>query len=60
MKKKIIGGVIATLMFVSLLVGNVIVKSKKAAKAYHAPTTECALSGKCTVEGTSYTIEALN
>lgn len=52
MKKKIIGSVIATLMFISVLVANVVIKSTqevKATKDYPYPTA-CSGSGFCFME----------
>lgn len=58
MKKKIIGGVFATLMFVSLLVGNVVVKSTKDVKAGVYPVA-CCDAGFCFMEDGWFLYDAI-
>ena len=58
-KKMIIGIAIGAFMVIAMFV---VIKSNKEVKAYklNDGTTECALEGACSVEGQSYSIEALN
>lgn len=58
MKKKLIGGIIATLLLISLLIGNIVVKSTKEVKAGVYPIA-CASIGFCFMEDGWFLYDAI-